>query len=105
MTLNDETDIITGVSENKEYLGRIIAGETNATVASFREISPNWYRENIRPFAKAAKEIPFFWAWLPNTYSDEVGFAWTIEDIKAVNQRPIGVMQFDIVMRGIACDA
>lgn len=106
LPLNEETDIITGVSENKEYLGRIIAGETNATVASFENISPTWYRSNIKPFAKAAiDDNPFFWAWLPETYPDEVGFAWLIANITPVNQRPNkGMMRFDINMRGIACD-
>lgn len=103
LPLNRQTAILTGVSESGNYLGRVVTNETRQSVASFQNITQGWYRQNIEPFAEVAMDRPFFWAWRPQDYPLEVGFAWLTQDIQPSNQLPNGMMQFELHIRGIGC--
>jgi hypothetical protein len=90
------------ISVSGAFIGRIVLGQTRKNSASFQNLTPAWYRENFDPFAVAAQEIPFFFAWRPGTYPDEAGFAWLTSDPIPDNQRSNGMMQVTIDYEGIA---
>ena len=96
-------NIVTGVSETGNFLGRIVLGETSFSEAMFRWLAPDWYRENFEPFAETAKQAPFFFAWAPESYPRDIGFCWSadgrpIPKIDPVTRR----MHVDLKMAGIA---
>lgn len=101
ITLNRSRNVITGMSENANILGRITTGRTASTSISLQNLTPAWYRSKMDPFINAAETTPFFFAWRPQGYPREVGFAWVTSDVTPKNQRSNGMMQVDLSMRGI----
>lgn len=88
-------------SINGHFLGRIVLSEKKATTVSLQNLTAAWYRTYFEPFAVAAKEDPFFFAWRPNAYPNEIGFAWLADDPQPSNQLPNGMMQIDFKIEGI----
>lgn len=95
-------NIINGKTEAGDFLGRIVISEQNGTTVDLQNLTPSWYRSSLDPFIKASKEVPFFFAWRPGDYPNEVGFAWMTNDPQPSNQRPNGMMQISLQMTGIA---
>lgn len=94
--------VVSGKSENGEFLGRIVISEQVATTVELQNLTPAWYRSVLDPFIQGSKETPFFFAWRPGDYPNEVGFAWMTNDPQPKNQRPNGMMNIDLQMTGIA---
>jgi hypothetical protein len=88
-------------SESGNFLGRIVINEMTETSVSMQNLTPDWYRSQLDPFIRASKETPFFFAWRPGDYPNEVGYAWITDDPQPSNQRSNGMMQIDFQMRGI----
>jgi hypothetical protein len=101
ITLAREDDVTGGVSEEGDFLGRIITGSTNANAISWANFTPGWYRLYFAPFILAARTKPWFFAWRPSTYPLEVGFCWLSNQPKPVNDLPNGMMRIDLQTRGI----
>ena len=103
-TLNEQSVISTGYSENGSFLGRVIRSEGLEHSVTFNYLSASWYRENFVPFTVQAKIAPFFYAWRPLDNPDEVAFMWTTSNPKMNNSRGGGVVGFvsvTIDMQGI----
>lgn len=92
---------INGVSENGQYLGEINIRETLSTSVELQNLTPDWYRTTLDPFFREKPRRPCFWAWRPQTYSDEVGYCWVEGNPKPVNQRANGMMQVSWNFKGI----
>lgn len=92
--------IINNRSEDGEYLGTIQTGEGLESTVQFNYFDPAWYRENFQPFLDEAP--PFFFAWHPQTYPDEVGFAWLREDAVPVPSHLAGYINVTLQMDGLA---
>lgn len=93
--------VVNGISESGNYLGAVIVGEVNETTIELQNLSPIWYRNYLDPFIEVCKYTPFFFAWRPSTYPDEVGYCWITNDPKPVNQRANGMMSISMDLRGI----
>lgn len=96
------TDTVHNRSQSGEYVGSVVTGEHLETQAAFANITPSWYRANMQPFIQAAKASPFFFAWRPDTYPLEVGFAWFNGDVQPQNSRSNGMMSVTLPLSGIA---
>lgn len=96
------TTVQSGRSESGNFLGRVVLQERLESSVELQNLTPNWYRENLDPFIIAAKTLPFFFAWRPGTYPDEVGFCWLTGDAQPVNQRANGMMQINLSLGGFA---
>lgn len=94
--------IVNGKSEAGDFLGRLVTAEQNDTAVTMLNLTPNWYRSYMDPFIEASKDTPFFFAWRPEDYPNEVGFCWMTNNPQPKNQRPNGMMQIDLAMTGIA---
>ena len=93
---------INGLSENGQYLGAIDVRQVNMTSVSLQNLTPIWYRTMLDPFFKLSPRPPCFWAWRPETYPDEVGFAWIEGDPSMSNQKSNGMVQADWTFKGTA---
>lgn len=102
ITLNRRVDVVSGMSESGNYLGRIVTGSNLATSVSLTNLKPDWYRANFDPFVLAAQTTPFFFGWRPYSYPDEVGFAWLTNDPTPSNMMSNGMMQVSLEMNGVS---
>ena len=102
ITLNPEPNVITGMSENANFLGRVTTGRSASTSISLQNLDAGWYRTHMSPFLAAAETRPFFFAWRPQGYPREVGFTWISGKMPMPkNQRSNGMMQVELNLRGI----
>jgi hypothetical protein len=97
-------DVVSGQAESGDYLGRIVTNQSLKTAVSIRYLSYDWFRANMGPFARAARTIPFFFAWAPGDYPDDAGYAWLDGDIRPTVERTATgiVTHVDISMKALA---
>src|SRR5690606_17351041 len=74
INLSRRTTTIPRMSESGQFLSlsRIRQGYTGS--ASWRHLTAAWYRDNFDPFVQQATTRPFFLAWNPSQFPDEVVF-------------------------------
>lgn len=85
ITLSRTTVVRPAVSERGQWLGRNVIRSGLSTNIALNNLYADWYRANFDDFVKAARTEPFFFAWRPETYPDEVAFCWTTDDIAPQN--------------------
>ena len=102
ITLNRRVEVVTGMSESGNYLGRIDTGSSLTTSVSLTNLKPDWYRANFDPFVVAAQDSPFFFGWRPYSYPNEVGFAWLTNNPNPSNMMSNGMMQVSLDMSGVS---
>jgi hypothetical protein len=101
-TLARAQQVTTGRSDSGAFLGRTLRREFRATSVKLENLDPTWYRNYFDPFAEASAPRPFFWAWRPGSYPDEVGYVWTKgSGIVPNNQRNNGMMQVSFDIEGV----
>ncbi|WP_424630042.1 hypothetical protein [Bradyrhizobium sp. SYSU BS000235] len=96
-----KSNIANGMSESGNFLGRIVLGEWRESTVPLSLISPAWFRTYMDPFLKVAKEVPFFFAWRPSTYPNEVGYVWFTDDPKPAPAGPSNLIALDWALSGI----
>lgn len=101
ITMGRATNVVNGMSESGNFLGRLILGEARGTSFSQKNVNASNMRTIIDPFVKLAQSIPFFFAWRPLSYPFEVGYCWLNGDVKPSNQLANGMMQCDFNVTGI----
>lgn len=104
MTINKDSDAVAGFSENGNFLGRIIVNESRGGNMTLNNLTPAWVRNELKPFLAAAKTLPFFFAWRPQSYPDEIVFAWQTDTQGPYpsNSLPNGMMQFSMSMKALS---
>lgn len=100
-TLNRTSENSSGFSESGQFLGRVRRSTRLEHAPEFQNITPSWYRNYFMPFVEASESLPFFYAWRPGSYPDEVAFCWHMKDPEGTNQRPNGMMSVQMNMQGI----
>lgn len=96
-----DSTVSVGVSEEGEFLGRVVRRRMYQASYSFSNLTPLWYREYMDPFFHAAVADPFVIAWRPETYPTEVVYGWMQNDAKAPNSLPNGFMSASFDVSGI----
>lgn len=92
-TLSRKTEIEPNTSESGQFLGRSIVRKGFETSFNWRHLTADWYRQYFDPFVEHALREPFFIAWYPEKFPDEVLYAWTKDDIWPVNMGVRDYMQ------------
>jgi hypothetical protein len=101
MPFGRTTKITNARSESGNFLGRIVLNQMTGTSVSLKNLTPSWYRTFMEPFLRQAQERPFFFAWRPQSYPHEVGYAWLTNDPQPTNQLANGMMSVDLQMNGV----
>lgn len=96
-----KNEVLNGMSETGNFLGRIVLGSWRESTIPLSLISPEWYREYMDPFLAVAVSTPFFFAWRPQAYPLEAGFSYLIEDPMPTPQGPSNRIAFDLKVRGV----
>jgi hypothetical protein len=81
--LNRSTEYYENKSESGQFLGRSILRKGFVTSVSMDKMTAPWVRDSFQPFVKAARLAPYFFAWNPGLYPDDVVFGMTADDIGA----------------------
>lgn len=100
-TLNKKSETLTGKSETGQFLGRITRREFAQTAISMKNIDPVFYRANMKDWVDAARTLPFFFAWRPQSYPLEVTFCWGTDDGVVSNEKANGTMMVSMALQGI----
>jgi len=79
-TYNRMDNILNSISEGGEFLGRSLISEGGKTDISLDWLSPSYVRGAWNDFALHARTKPFFFAWRPDLYPDEVIYGWSTSD-------------------------
>lgn len=95
------TDVVAGMSETADFLGRIVTAESVGNTIDLKNLTAAWVRDELDPFLVAAKTAPFFFAWRPEEFPLEVAFCWLTNQPKPVNQRNNGMMSVQLQVNGI----
>lgn len=80
INLGRKNEILNGMSESGNFVGRIIRNQRQESKAEFSHFTNAWYRAYFDPFVIEARGIPFFFAWAPATYPTDVGYCWLTKD-------------------------
>ena len=101
MTLKRETTLQQSLSRGGQFLDQSYRRLGEVGSASFEHLDAAWYRTYFDPFVKAARKYPFFFAWRPEQYTDEVSYAWADGDIRPQYEGSMDWMGVSFGMRGI----
>ncbi|WP_291854893.1 hypothetical protein [Bradyrhizobium sp.] len=101
LRFNRRANVVVGESEEGQFLGRIVLGEMSESALDMSNIAPAFYRSEMEPWLKSAVRNPFFFAWRPFDYPNEVGYCWSAGDAQMSNQRVNGFVQASLNLRGI----
>lgn len=101
ITLSRESVLTRTLSKGGQFLGQSFRRHGVVGGAAFKHLTASWYRENFDPFVKAARRYPFFFAWRPEDFPEEVAYAWSQDDIRPSNMGVLSYMQVAFNMSGI----
>jgi hypothetical protein len=96
------TRVMSGKSETGNFVGRVVLSEARGTTFVLHRLAEAWTREQLEPFLKAAREIPFFFAWRPQAHSKDVGYCWLTEDPQPSRHFDTGTYAITLQMSGVA---
>jgi hypothetical protein len=110
ITMGRHSNVLSGRSEDGQFLGRVITSQWLETSANFAFMSPDWYREFFDEFVENAQTEPFFFAWAPVSYPYEVGYVWLTGDATPsishsapnISGTGLGLMSVTLNMQGVA---
>lgn len=97
-----KTEVVTGKSERGDYLSRIVISRSTESDITFEKFTAAWYRTNFDPFLQSAEQdVPFFLAWSPDDYPDEVAYCWLTADPAVAHSHITGRMDVSLKLGGI----
>lgn len=100
--LNRSISAYDAFSEGGEFLGRTLTGKTSATTVDLVDLNPAWYRANIDTFFSQAEDTAAFFFWRPGDRPTEGIYGVVTTNPNPSNQRPNGMMQVNLSIKGIA---
>ena len=89
-------------SEFGQWLGSSTIRHGLKTSFEWKNLKAAWYREYFDPFVKSARTKPFFIAWRPSKFPNEIAYAWTSNDIKPSNMGILDYMDVSMSVEGYA---
>ncbi len=101
ITLGRMRKVVNGRSESGNFMGRVVTGGQSSTGVALKNLEPEWYRRKFDPFVRAAETGTFFFAWRPDRYKAEIGYAWLTSDPIPKNALSNGMMTVDLSLTGV----
>jgi hypothetical protein len=83
------------------YQGRVKEAVRHNLEFSQKQVSQSFLRNVLKPWIDVSLDRPFYFAWRPLNYPNEVVLAWLDRDIKPVNLQS-GNCEFDVKARALA---
>ena len=89
------------LSESGKILGRRAIRKGVEANFTFEHLDPAWVRSTFQEFVDLEAETPFFFAWRPLSYPEEVSYLQTSQDVSVVNSGVAGLMTATIDAEGV----
>ncbi len=106
ITLARETINRPQVSESGQWIGASVIRRAFSSSAAWKHLTASWYRTNFDPFAfHVSKALPFFFAWNPDEWPNEVAYCWSNTQIKPVNMGIRDLMEVSLNLEGYGVEA
>lgn len=86
VVLSAQTEFNNSQSDSGQWLGRTITRRGLTASYDWQLLTQDFVREKFMLFVEHAKTKPFFMAWRPDLYPDDVAYVWTNEDIAPSNR-------------------
>lgn len=99
--MNRVTVVRPNKSETGQWLGRSVIRQSVKTKVDFNNLTYDWYKTNMDPFAVNAQKYPFFFAWRPDGYPDSVGYVWVNQDIAPTTNGKRDLVNVSLDMEGL----
>jgi hypothetical protein len=96
------TRVTNGRSENGQHLGRIVLSEARQTTFALNRLRSDWYRQIFDPFLSAVQETPFFFAWRPQAFPNDVGYCTVRNDPVPSVDFDTGTIALELQLSGVA---
>jgi hypothetical protein len=90
-----------GRSEAGNFLGRITTQAFKQAKVPLQLLDQTYYREYIDEFVQECGDLPFFFAWRPQTYPDEVVYAIMTNNPQPFNEAPHGLASMTLEMSAV----
>lgn len=105
ITMSRVTAVRPNISEKGQWLGSSVEREGLRTTFSWQHLTAAWYRANFDKFvANKPRANPFFIAWRPSKYPEEVGYCWATNDIRPQNMGIRDYMEVSMSVEGYQGD-
>jgi hypothetical protein len=102
VTLGRMTEKRPTKSESGQFLGSSTIRQGLQTNFTWNNLKADWYREYFDPFVKSARNLPFFIAWRPSKFPNEIGYCWSTNDITPTNSGGLDYMSVSMRVEGYA---
>lgn len=86
IVLSARTEFNNSVSDSGQWLGRSITRRGVESSYDWQLLTEDFVRDKFMPFVEHAKTKPFFMAWRPDFYPNDVVYGWTSDDITPDNR-------------------
>lgn len=104
ISLSRDTVIRPTRSEGGQWLGRTVIRSGSSMKIGYTNLDNNWVRTSFRNFINDAVTYPFFFAWRPDNYPEDIGYVWVSDDIKPANMGRNSLMQVSFDMQGLSIE-
>lgn len=75
--LSRTTALQRSLSRGGQFLGQGYRRRGVSAKPAFKLLDSAWYRANFDPFVRHARRYPYFFAWCPQDYPNDVGYMWS----------------------------
>lgn len=101
ITYGRQTSKQIATGDSGSYLGQRLKKINTGSSVSMDNVPPDFYRDYLfLGFHIPSETKPFFWAWRPQKYPDEIGFVWLNGDFSINNALPNGHMSINFSVTG-----
>jgi hypothetical protein len=102
INLGRSTRIMNGTSETGNFIGRVVLSEMRKASFALQRLRAVWYRASFDPFVVEAQEAPFFFAWKPTEFPNDVGYCTLSADPAPTRDFGTGTMDVTLQLNGVA---
>ena len=101
ITLNRSITKREAVTESGQFVGNVVVRRGVTATYSWNNLTAAWYRSDFDPFALHALSKPFFIAWRPEPYPQEVAFGMAVDQPSPQNIGTRDLMSVSMQVRGL----
>lgn len=101
INMSRDTLLKAALSRGGQFLGQDYRRNGVSGEIGFQLLTASWVRSNFDAFSKAARKYPYFLAWDPLDFPNEVGYVWSEKDIVPAYMQMGSFMEVAWSMKGV----
>ena len=101
INLARQSEVENGMSETGQFVGRNTLRESRSTTFALKLLRSTWFTTSMQPFLDDAVDNPFFFAWRPAAFPNDVGYCWLKNDPQPAVHFETGRKAVDLQLGGV----